>query len=176
MAVDAFIWFEEPASGKKAEGETQDQMYSANKAFEIKDFSFGIENPTTGGSATGGFGAGKVKFNEFTIKKTTDSASPAFFTNCCCGSHYPSVTIAIRKSGGSNDAGTQFLLFKFSTVFTTKIDWTGPGEDAPEESITFVFGKLGINYFPQDKAGKMGTPIPAGWDQLLNKDATADYA
>lgn len=24
-------------------------------------------------------GAGKIKFNEFTIKKTTDSASPGFF-------------------------------------------------------------------------------------------------
>lgn len=30
--------------------------------FEIKDFSFGVENPTTIGSATGGAGAGKIKF------------------------------------------------------------------------------------------------------------------
>jgi hypothetical protein len=29
--------------------------------FEIKNFSFGVENPTTIGSATGGAGAGKVK-------------------------------------------------------------------------------------------------------------------
>lgn len=29
--------------------------------FEIKDFSFGVENPTTIGSATGGAGAGKIK-------------------------------------------------------------------------------------------------------------------
>jgi hypothetical protein len=28
------------------------------------------------GSATKGAGAGKIKFNEFTIKKTTDQASP----------------------------------------------------------------------------------------------------
>ena len=39
-------------------------------AFEIKDFSFGVENPTTIGSATGGAGAGKIKFNEFEIKKS----------------------------------------------------------------------------------------------------------
>src|ERR1700740_1535883 len=49
--------------------------------FEIKDFSFGVENPTTIGSATGGAGAGKVKFHEFVIKKVTDSASPVFFKN-----------------------------------------------------------------------------------------------
>ena len=35
--------------------------------FEIKDFSFGVENPTTIGSAAGGGGAGKIKFNEFTF-------------------------------------------------------------------------------------------------------------
>jgi hypothetical protein len=31
------------------------------------------------GSETGGAGAGKIKFNEFTIKKTSDKASPIFF-------------------------------------------------------------------------------------------------
>src|SRR5262245_6539865 len=31
----------------------------------FRDFSFGLENPTTIGSATGGAGAGKIKFNEF---------------------------------------------------------------------------------------------------------------
>jgi hypothetical protein len=35
-------------------------------------------NPTTVGSATGGAGSGKIRFNEFTIKKTADSASPIF--------------------------------------------------------------------------------------------------
>jgi type VI protein secretion system component Hcp len=82
-AVDAFIWFESPPGDgmQEVRGETKDDVYLGNKsaAFEIKDFSFGVENPTTIGSATGGAGAGKIKFNEFTIKKTSDSASPAFF-------------------------------------------------------------------------------------------------
>jgi len=38
-----------------------------SKHIEIKDFSFGVENPTTVGSSTGGAGAGKIKFNEFSI-------------------------------------------------------------------------------------------------------------
>src|SRR5438132_14152659 len=91
-------------------------------AFEIKDFSFGVENPTTIGSATGGAGAGKIKFNEFTIKKTTDRASSDFFKNCCAGAHYKTVIIEMRKAGGDPQfAGKAFLRFKFDTVFTTKI-------------------------------------------------------
>jgi hypothetical protein len=32
----------------------------------------------SGGTDTAGAGAGKIKFNEFTIEKTTDAASPLF--------------------------------------------------------------------------------------------------
>jgi len=174
MAVDAFIWFENPGKGVKIEGETKDDTYkSPYKAFEIKDFSFGVENPTTIGSATGGAGAGKIKFNEFTIKKLSDKASPGFFKNCCTGSHYEYVTISMRKSGGSAEvSGREFLQFRFQTVFTTKIDWTGPGDEGPEESITFVYGSLGVMYTPQLADGTKGTAPPEqGWSQVANKDA-----
>jgi len=174
MAVDAFIWFESPGVGQAPVGESKDDYYSKKKAFEIKDFSFGVENPTTIGSATGGAGSGKIKFNEFTIKKTTDNASPVFFKNCCTGSHYGTVTVEMRKAGGdASSSGIPFLQFKFDTVFTTKIDWSGPGDEGPEESITFVYGKLGVKYTPQTAAGtKAGADAIAGWDQVKNKDAS----
>jgi type VI secretion system secreted protein Hcp len=124
---------------------------AANGAFEIKDFSFDIENPTTIGSATSGAGAGKIKFNEFTITKTTDSASPVFFKNCCAGAHYQKVVIGMRKAGGDpSTAGQPFLQYKFGTVFTTKIDWSSPGDEGPQESITFVYGTLEVQYVSQD--------------------------
>jgi type VI secretion system secreted protein Hcp len=142
-AVDAFIWFKEAQLGRPV-GET---AKASNPAFEIKDFSFGVENPTSIRPATGGAGAGKVKFNEFTIKKTADSASPAFFKNCCAGAHYGSVIIEMRKAGGDpQSAGKPYLQFKFGTVFTTKIDWSGPGDEGSEESITFVYAKLDLDY------------------------------
>ncbi len=176
MAVDAFIWFKEALDGMgKPAGETKDAYYSKmdNKAFEIKDFSFGVENPTTIGSATGGAGAGKIKFNEFTIKKPTDSASPAFFKNCCAGAHYKYVVIEMRKAGGDpSAAGKPFLRFQFETVFTTKIDWSGPGDEGPEESITFVFGKFGVKYIAQTETGDQLPGLnAAGWDQIQNIDA-----
>jgi len=159
MAVDAFITFESVSVG------------AVPAAFEIKDFSFGVENPTTIGSATGGATTGKVKFNEFTIKKVTDRSSPAFFKNCCAGAHYKTVTVSVRRAGGE-PADTEFLRFKFETVFTTKIDWSGPGDEGPEESITFIYGKLGIRSTPEEPGTK---PVAAGWDQVTNK-AADDFA
>jgi type VI secretion system secreted protein Hcp len=137
-------------------------------SFEIQDFSFGVENPTTIGSATGGAGAGKIKFNEFTIKKTVDAASPLFFKNTAAGAHYRKVVLTLRKAGGTGgSAGTPFLVYSFDTVFTTKIDWSGPGDEGPEESITFVYGKLGVKYITQTPTGP-GLTVETGWDQIQN--------
>jgi type VI protein secretion system component Hcp len=115
------------------------------QSFDVQGFTFGVENPTTIGSATGGAGAGKAKFGEFTITKTTDSATPAFFKNCVTGTHYKDVLIVMRKAGGDpSSAGKPFLSFHFDTVFTTKIDWSGPGDEGPEESISFNFERVEV--------------------------------
>ena len=73
------------------------------KAFEIKDFSFGVENQTTIGSATGGAGAGKIKLNELTIKKTTDTASPS--SSSANGGGIFNNGTSGPSSGGANGGG-----------------------------------------------------------------------
>ena len=90
------------------------------QTIELQDFNLGGETPATIGSATGGAGAGKIKFNEFTIKKTTDSASPAFFRNCVAGAHYKKVTLEMRKAGGDpSSAGKPFLRYHLYDVIVT---------------------------------------------------------
>jgi type VI secretion system secreted protein Hcp len=110
--------------------------------FEIHDFSFGVENPGTSGTATGGAGAGKVTFNEFKIKRSGDVASPRFFNNCVTGTHFKKATLQVRKAGSS---GGTFLVYTFGTVLVTKMDWSGPGDQGPEESITFNFSTVELS-------------------------------
>jgi type VI protein secretion system component Hcp len=162
-AVDSFIYFNQsPANVAQFQGGN-----AGKTAFEIKDFSFGVENPTTIGSATGGAGAGKIKFGEFVIKHTADATSPVLFQNLVAGKHYKTVTIEVRKAGGDpNGAGKPFLQFKFSTVFTTKINWSGPGDEGPEESITFVYGKLRMKYEKQETLPPVAQTAPPGVSNL----------
>ena len=138
------------------------------KAFEIKDFSFGVENPTTIGSATGGAGAGKVKFNEFTIKKTPDALSPRFFQQAATGDHIREIVLNFTKVDKKGHE-TTYMTFQFQTVFTTKVDWSGPGDEGPEESITFVYGTLQVTYHQQDPTTGETTDTTFGWDQVQNK-------
>ena len=139
-AVDAFIWFESPPV-TEVRGETKDIA----PAFEIKDFSFGVENPTTIGSATGGAGAGKVKFNEFTIKKTSDSASPAFFEikDFSFGVENPTtIGSATGGAGAGKIKFNEFTIKKTSDSASPAFvqESSRPSDEGPEESITFVYG------------------------------------
>jgi type VI secretion system secreted protein Hcp len=169
MAVDTFIWFEEQAGMQKILGETKDEYFTTFNAFELKDWSFEVTNKSTIGSATGGAGSGKAEFAEFNITKNTDTASPSFFKNCVAGAHYKKVTLAMRKSGGDpNAAGKPFLIYKFGTVFTTKVSWES-GEDAPTEKITFVYGTLEVEYMAQKPDGTPDAGKFAGWSQISNK-------
>jgi hypothetical protein len=40
------------------------------------------------------------------------------------------------------------LTYRFGVIFTKKIDWS-TGDDGPTETITFVYGALGVDYKPQ---------------------------
>ena len=156
------------STGVSVSGETHDSLGNGTAAFEIKDFSFGVENPTTIGSATGGAGAGKAQFNELVITKHVDKASPAFFKNCVSGAHYKDVIITLRTGTGNNT--TTFLTYTFETVFITGIDTNGTnGGDIPTEKVTFVYGQLAIKYTAQNAtdSGQFG------WDQIENKEHNA---
>jgi type VI secretion system secreted protein Hcp len=139
-------------------------VHPAGQAINVVDFSWGAENPTTIGTATGGAGAGKVKFNEFTIKKTVDTASPNFFKNLAAGAHYKKATLSVRKP----DAKEPYYEIRLDTVFTTKIDNSGSNPDVPEETITFVYGKM-ETVARGGKEGGSEAPVQQGWDQIANK-------
>jgi len=88
------------------------------------------------------------------------------------------VVIAMRKAGGDVTAsGTPYLEYCFSTVFVSKLEWSGPGDEGPEESITFAYGKLGVRYTQQTKFGSMEAKRKInGWDQQQNINWTPSDA
>jgi len=128
-----FLTLESPA------GQTQ--------TIELQDFNLGGETPATIGSATGGAGAGKATFKEFTVKKTTDAASPAFFKNCVAGAHYKKVILAMRKSGGDpSSAGKPLPSYRLYDVVVTNAN-------PADQSAKFSFARYEVEGAP--------TPTPA---------------
>lgn len=164
MAFDAFLKLD------TIKGESKDAKHPGE--MEIYSFSFGAQNSTTIGSASMGAGGGKASFSSFNFMKKTDSASPLLFQACCTGAHIATGALTLRKSGGDNPV--EYLKWKFKECFVESIQWSGAsgGDDAPSESVSFVYGQQTIDYQPQ---GAKGTPeggaIHGGWDVTINNKA-----
>lgn len=172
MAFDAFVSFKPAGGHEKIEGESTDAQFKG--WFEIKEFSFGIENTLNITSASSGAGAGKADFKEFTIKKQTDKASPSLTLTCGMGGHYEEVQLRLRKSGGktSGGAGDVYLAYDFKLVAVKSIEWSGSsGDDVPEETVVFEYGAMRIGYRPQNMDGTLGNIVERSWNKLTNNQS-----
>ena len=121
-----------------------------DKGFEISDVSFGVSNGGSIGSATSREGSGKAGFHEFTITRRIDSETPIFLKDCAAGAHYKNVIIEMRKAGGKGPSTSRpYLQYTFKLVYVTKIDWSGSGDEGPEETVTFQYGQMDVRYQSQ---------------------------
>lgn len=160
MAFDAFL---------KLDGVTGESSKTNHKGeIEILSFSFGASNPTSAAHGTG-MATGKVSLSDFSVMKTTDKASTTLFLNCCTGKHFSTANVALQKSTGG-ETGEVYLQYDFTEVYVSSIQWSGSagGDDKPMESVSFAYGKVKILYKPQDSAGKLGSQVVAGFDQVAN--------
>jgi type VI secretion system secreted protein Hcp len=170
MAIDAFLYF--PGQSLVV-GEVLDDDMAKHKAFAIESFNFGAENTINIGSDSEGGGAGKATFEPFKFKKKCDTASCGLFHTLACGTHFDEAILELRRAGGSAErAGATFLKFHFRLVMIANVGWDG-SEDAVEEDVEMHYGAMKIEYFRQDKSGKLtkatGGQGEAKWSRVLNK-------
>jgi type VI secretion system secreted protein Hcp len=164
-AFTSFLVFKSSSPTPKTEGESQDQTFE--KAIELRSFSFGVDNPSTLGSASGGAGTGKATFVELNIDKTIDSASPSLFRVCAAGQHYDTVTLSLRQS--SSTGGVVFAVFTFKLVFVKSVNWSGSsGDDTPAETVKLVYGAMQVSYRKQNSDGTLAQPVLGTWNQVNN--------
>jgi type VI secretion system secreted protein Hcp len=168
MAFDAFLEFPDAVVGvqgsPKVTGESQDKVHP--NSVDITSFSFGVENKTSIGSATGGAGAGKAAFQEMEITKKIDLASPGLFAAASVtGAHFNQMNLFIRKAG----SGADYLVYRFRLVYVTSITWAGSGGDEfPQEGVTFQYAAFQMSYAPTQSNGSLGNPSVASWSQVTN--------
>jgi type VI secretion system secreted protein Hcp len=142
-------------------GESQKQSHVGE--IDIMSFSWGSSNSTSVGTGTGA-STGKVSISDFSIMKTTDSASPVLFQKCCDGSVIATGVVTLQKQ--VSGAATPYLVYNFTNVYVTAIQWSGSGGsgDSPMESVSFCFEVGTVDYSPQKDDGSLDSAIHGGWD------------
>jgi type VI secretion system secreted protein Hcp len=157
MAVDMFM----KIAG--VDGESKDKVHT--KEIDVLAWSWGMSNS---GSAHvgGGAGMGKVNIQDLSFTKYTDSSSPVLALACCNGTHYQDATLVVRKAGGTP---VEYIKIKLEEVLISAVTTGGSGsEDRLVENVTLNFGKVSLDYTPQDDKGKALTAIPMAWDITAN--------
>jgi type VI secretion system secreted protein Hcp len=158
MAVDMFLKLGD------VKGESKDAAHKGE--IDLLAWSWGVSN--SGSTHTGGGGgSGKANFQDISITKYVDSASPKLLTACSKGTHYPEVTLVVRKAG---DKPLEYLKIKLNEVLVTSYSTGGSGgEDRLTENVSLNFAKFAVDYIPQDDKGGGTAAISSAFDIAANK-------
>ena len=142
------------------DGEVVDRGHE--KEMRISSWSLGASNPTSVGS--GGMSAGKVNFQDLSVMKSIDKATPMLFLACASGKHIPKATLFVVRPSASRP--TTYMTYTFTDIMVTSCKQSA---DPLMEEISFSYGKIEMSYTPMTNDGTSGTPIVAGWDLGKNK-------
>ncbi len=134
------------------EGEAQEQNHDG--WCEVVSFKQGQLRPLEGTGPTRL--RGPVEFDEVTLVKTLDKASPKLAEAVCTGMAYPTVLIHVTASyGGSGPVKYYAYEFKDATVTSYSISGAGQSEEIPTEEVTFDFKEIKVTY---TECNENGTP------------------
>ena len=154
MAVDMFLELE----GVK--GETSDKAFKSKNAMDILAWSWGMSNTGTFHQGTGG-GAGKANFQDISITKYIDLATPNLMLFCANGKHIGKGTLTVRKAG---ENPLEYLKITLKNILVTSFSTGGSGgEDRLTENVALNFAEVKVEYAQQDeKGGKAGSNDSGG--------------
>ena len=162
MAFDAFLKVGD------VEGESTDDKHKG--WIEILSYNQQITQPTSGSmSSGGGISAERANFQNFSIVKALDKASPKLALACSNGQHYPEVTVQLCRA---TENKAQYMEYKMEDVLVTKYSPGGSssgGEALPVEEVSFAFGKITWIYTELDhKTGQSKGNLDTHWDLTTN--------
>ncbi len=161
MASDTFLEID----GIKGESSDADHT----DWIEILSFNWGVSQMASGtASSAGGGSSQRADFQDISIVKELDSASPLINKACWGGTHIAKVTLQLNRAAG--DSRQKYMEYVMENVIISSVSIGGGGGGVPTESVTFNYGKLATTYTKQARKGGGGAgEVPAGWDLEKNK-------
>lgn len=159
MSVDMFCKIE------GVDGESTDDKHK--DWIEILSYGHGVSQPVSGASRTGGRTGGRADFQDFTITKTLDKATPDLNLKCCNGAHIPKIEIELCLATEDKHV---FMKYELEDVIVSSVSPGGSsGEVRPMESVSFAYGRIKWEYTPIDQKGKPGAAVDRTWILEENK-------
>lgn len=135
---------------------------AVNLAFVVSNLQYGIENSASIGSAGGGAGAGKAKFEDVTFSKPSDKLDPSLMTAIGSGTAFKGEIKIAPKPLSKTPKTFVCRDIVMNPLFLTKMQHQSLTA-GPEEFLTAAVGCMLVS-----DGGASG-----GWDQLAGQPAFA---
>lgn len=163
MAFDAFLKID------GIDGESTDDKHA--NWIEVLSYSTGLSQTASGSASTaGGATSQRADFQDFSIVKALDKASPKIAVACADGTHIKSVILELCRAGGDK---VKYMEYKLSNCIISSVRPGGSSagnETLPLEEVAFNYGKIEWTYTQQKRGdGSGGGQVAAGWDLEKNK-------
>ena len=144
-------------------GESKDSKHKGE--IDVESFTWGLQNGGTMAYGGGG-GAGKVSFQDISVHKLADSASPALMQACASGKHIKSGVLTVRKAGGRQE---EFYKIALTNILVSSITNTGANGGVPQEMVSLNFEEIKFDYKEQGADGSLGGVVKFGWNVKKNE-------
>jgi type VI secretion system secreted protein Hcp len=139
---------------------------------ELSSWSWSANNPARVGSATTGFGTGRVALTELQCSAGMSTASNFLFEFCATGKHLTQAILTARQAGGEQEA---YYVITLEGVFVTSYSTSGSkGDDRPFDNFSLAFNKISIDYRQQNAntgkpSGSSSKSSQKSWDLRTNQ-------
>jgi type VI secretion system secreted protein Hcp len=160
MAIDMYLKID------GIDGESSDDAHQ--QWIEVVQYDHGVSQPVSGASATGGRTGGKADFQDMTIVKRLDNATPDLNIYCAKGTHIPEIILELCLASGDKHT---FMKYTLKNCIVTSVAPGGAQSDEakPTETVTFAYGAITWEYTPIDHTGAAGSTTDRTWILEENK-------
>jgi type VI secretion system Hcp family effector len=161
MASDTFL----QVDGIKGESSDKDHK----EWIEILSYNWGVSQMASAtASSSGGGSTQRADFQDLSVVKELDSATPLLSKACWGGTHIDKVVLELNRAAG--DKREKYMEYIMENVIISYVSVGGGGGGIPTESLTFNYGKITTTYFKQARAGGgVSGSVPAGWNLEENE-------
>ncbi|MEX2599323.1 MAG: type VI secretion system tube protein TssD [Dehalococcoidia bacterium] len=141
------------------DGESRDSGHEG----EIDVFSWSWGASHSGATHTGGGGAGKANFQDITVTKHVDKATPKLMEAIATGKHIPEVVLTVRDTDGDGRADA-YLVITMKNVLVSSVSTGGEGDrEVPSETLSLNYEEIKVTYSEAD-----GSTTEFSWNVATN--------
>jgi type VI secretion system secreted protein Hcp len=153
-AVDIFLDLGPGIPGESTDKAHKDQV-------DVLAWSWGMSNSGTTHDGGGG-GVGKANFQDLSLTKYVDKASPLLMRHCADGKLIAKATLFLRKVA---TMPIEYVKIELTNILVSGISTGGSGgEDRLTENVTLNFAKVKFDYIPVKPDGSPEAALSFRWD------------